>query len=124
MRVIRRMCGPFFVVSGALHFIIPTSYRKMVPPSLPAPATLVAASGVAEIAGGIGLTNTPTRRLAGWWLIATLIAVFPANVHMALNPDNYKFPGGARGLWARLPAQLVFIAWVLAAMRGDETSEN
>ncbi len=44
--------------------------------------------------------------------------MFPANVHMALHPDEFsKVPGGTRTLWARLPFQGVFIAWVLAAMR-------
>ena len=58
-----------------------------------------------------------TRRPAGWWLIATLIAVFPANLHMALHPEEFpKVPGGAPALWARLPFQGVFIAWVLGAM--------
>jgi uncharacterized membrane protein len=59
-----------------------------------------------------------TRRLAGWWLIATLIAIFPANINMALHPDKFpKVPGGAVVLWVRLPFQAVFVAWVRAAMR-------
>lgn len=63
-----------------------------------------------------------TRRLAGWELIATLIAVFPANVHMALRPDDYpETPGGAATLWARLPLQAVFIAWVYSAMHDDQS---
>jgi uncharacterized membrane protein len=79
---------------------------------------LVYASGVAEIAGGAGLMSPATRKAAGWWLIATLIAVFPANVHMALHPERYKVPGGRAALYARLPVQGVFLAWVRAAMRG------
>jgi uncharacterized membrane protein len=79
---------------------------------------LVYASGVAEAVGGLGLIPHATRRLAGWWLIATLIAIFPANVHMALHPKDFpKVPGGAATLWARLPFQAVFIAWVRWAMR-------
>ena len=79
---------------------------------------MVYASGVAEIAGGAGLMLPRHRRFAGWWLIATLLAVFPANVHMALNAEEFpKVPGGQRALWARLPFQGVFIAWVLSAMR-------
>ena len=60
-----------------------------------------------------------TRRWAGWWLIATLFAVFPANVNMALNRDRYaeQVPGGEHTLIARLPLQLVLIAWVRAAAR-------
>jgi uncharacterized membrane protein len=118
MRLIRSLCGPTFVLSGLMHFVIPKVYRRIVPPYLPAPETLVIASGVAEIAGGLGLMTRSQRRLAGWWLIATLIAVFPANVHMALNPDDFpEIPGGSASLWARLPFQAVFVAWVRGAMR-------
>jgi uncharacterized membrane protein len=101
-----------------MHFIVPRTYQRIVPPYLPAPRALVYASGVAEIAGGVGLMPRASRRLAGWWLIATLIAVFPANLEMALHPDRFpEVPGGARTLWARLPFQGVFIAWVLSGMR-------
>jgi uncharacterized membrane protein len=100
---------------------MPRAYKPMVPPYLPAPEVLVYASGAVQIAGGAGLMTDSTRRAAGWWLIATLIAMFPANVHMAINPDQYPgFPGGARALWARLPLQAVFIGWVRAAMQADD----
>ena len=102
-----------------MHFVIPRTYEQIVPPYLPAPRALVYASGAAEIAGGVGLIVPAARRRAGWWLIATLLAVFPANLHMALNPEQFpKVPGGAAALWARLPLQLGFIRWVLGAMRG------
>jgi uncharacterized membrane protein len=118
VRALRSTAGPFFIVAGALHFVIPKVYRRIMPPYVPAPMALVYASGVAEIAGGAGLLAERSRRPAGWWLIATLIAVFPANLHMALNPDNYQqVPGGAKALWARLPLQGLLIAWVLGAMR-------
>ncbi len=60
-----------------------------------------------------------TRVPAGggsWWSIVTLIAVFPANVHMALHPDRYRrIPGGRPSLIARLPLQALMIAWAWAA---------
>jgi len=115
--VLRRLCGPFFVFAGIMHFVRPRMYEAIVPPWLPRHRELVYASGVAEIAGGAGLL-TPQRRAAGWWLIATLLAVFPANVHMALHADDYRVPGGRASLLARLPLQLVFLAWVRSAMRG------
>jgi uncharacterized membrane protein len=119
--VFRRLTGPFFLLAGLMHFVIPRAYRRIMPPYLPAPRALVAASGVAEMAGGAGLMVPRRRRAAGWWLIATLLAVFPANVHMALHPEEFPtVPGGTRMLWARLPFQGVFIAWVLAAMRRPE----
>jgi uncharacterized membrane protein len=119
MATLRKLAGPFFVFAGVMHFVIPRTYRKIVPPYVPAPKAMVYASGVAEIAGGAGLMVARRRRLAGWWLIATMIAVFPANLHMALNPDDYPdVPGGAVSLWVRLPFQGVFVAWILGAMRG------
>lgn len=121
MRLSRRICGPTFVLAGALHFAMPQIYKRMVPPYLPAPEAVVYASGAAQIAGGVGLMTDSTRGPAGWWLIATLIAMFPANVHMAMNPDEYPgFPGRATALWARLPLQGAFIAWVRAAMQADD----
>jgi uncharacterized membrane protein len=119
MQPIRQLVGPTFIVAGALHFVIPRVYRRIMPPYIPAPDAMVYASGVAEIAGGAGLLHPRTRRAAGWWLIATLVAVFPANVHMALHPGDYpQIPGGAPALWARLLLQGVFMAWVMKAMRG------
>jgi uncharacterized membrane protein len=118
MRMIRQLAGPVFVFAGVMHFVIPRAYKRIMPPYVPAHEAMVAASGVAEIIGGAGLMVARTRRPAGWWLIATLIAVFPANLHMALNPEDFaQVPGGARTLWARLPFQGVFIAWVFSAMK-------
>jgi uncharacterized membrane protein len=112
----RRLAGPFFIGAGALHFLKPEPYRAMMPPYIPAPDAMVALSGVAELVGGAGLLAPATRRWAGWWLVATLVAIFPANVHMALHPERFAryVPGGRTGLYARLPLQAVFIAWVLA----------
>jgi uncharacterized membrane protein len=116
MRVIRFLAGPFFVFAGVMHFARPKFYLAIMPDYVPAHREMVYASGVAEIAGGLGLMVPATRRPAGWWLIATLIAVFPANVHMALHPERYK-KLRREALYARLPVQGVFIAWVRAAMR-------
>ncbi len=117
MTVVRLLAGPVFIAAGVLHFVKTGWYERIMPPWLPAHRELVYASGVAEIAGGAGLLHPRTRAIAGWWLIATLIAVFPANVHMARHHDDYDVPGAATALYARLPLQLVFIAWVRAAMR-------
>jgi uncharacterized membrane protein len=116
--VVRLLCGPFFIFAGTMHFTRTRWYVAIMPPYFPAHRELVYASGAAEIAGGVGLLFPRLRRLAGWWLIATLIAVFPANVHMAQHPDRYRMPGGRAALLARLPFQGVFMAWVRAAMRG------
>jgi uncharacterized membrane protein len=105
------------VVAGALHFIRTPWYEAIMPDYLPAHRALVYASGAAEMAGGAGMMVAATRRPAGWWLIATLIAIFPANVWMAQHPERYSVPGGRLALFARLPLQAVFIALVRAAMR-------
>lgn len=115
----RRLFGPFFILAGLMHFVIPRSYEAIVPDWLPARRELVYASGVAEIAGGAGVLHPRTRRLASWWSVATLGAVFPANLHMALHPERYRVPGGRLSLWLRLPVQALFVTWALAAGRPD-----
>jgi uncharacterized membrane protein len=120
---LRLLAAGLFTFTGTLHFIHAQSFRQIVPPGFPSPAALVAISGVCEIAGGLGLLWRPVRRLAGWGLIALLIAVFPANIYMVINPQ-----GTADGsiplwiLWARLPVQGVIIAWVwLVALAREKT---
>ena len=100
-----------------MHFVIPRTYESIVPRYLPRRRARVYASGVAEILGGAGVMHPRTRRLASWWSVATLIAVFPANVNMALNPDRYKVRGGRVALWLRLPVQIPIVLWALAAGR-------
>lgn len=117
---LRWLLAIVMVAAGANHFLSPASYVAMMPAALPWHLALVYASGVAEIAGGLGLLVPRTRRAAAWGLIALLVAVFPANVNMAVN----ELPLGtttvpAWALWARLPLQLVFIAWAYA-VRGPE----
>lgn len=112
-----RSFGPFFIVAGVLHFLIPRTYESIVPDALPSKRTLVYASGVAEIAGGAGVLHARTRQAASLWSVATLVAVFPANVHMALHPERYPVPGGRLALLARLPLQAAAIAWARAAGR-------
>ena len=114
----RRLFGIFFTAAGILHFVKPHWYEAIMPDYLPAHRELVYASGLAEIAGGLGTLHPRTREAASWWSIATLLAVFPANVHMALNPDDFKqVPGGAAALYARLPIQALLVAWAYAARR-------
>ena len=107
----RILLGGFFLLAGLLHFLRPKPYVATVPGVLPLKREIVYVSGVAEIAGGAGVLSERTRRLAGWWLIATLVAVFPANVNMAVNAERFRsVPRGL--LLARLPVQGALIAWV------------
>ena len=110
--VFRWLAALFFVVAGANHFRQPEIYLGMMPPALPWPEALNYISGAAEILGGLGLLLVCTRRLAAWGLLALLVAVFPANLHVALQG---KMPGldvSPLTLWLRLPFQFVFMAWV------------
>jgi uncharacterized membrane protein len=101
----------FFVVAGTNHFLNPTPYLAMMPPYLPWHEGLVVVSGIAEIAGGLGILIHKMRWFAGWGLIALLVAVFPANVQVALHGwPGEQIPQWT--LWARLPLQPVLIAWV------------
>jgi uncharacterized membrane protein len=108
--ILRVLAAVFFVVAGMFHFLKPELYCQIMPPYFPAPHLLVAISGAAEIAGGIGLFIPPLRGAAGWGLIALLVAVFPANIYMLQHPGQFHFAPWI--LWARLPFQGVFIVWV------------
>jgi uncharacterized membrane protein len=113
-----RLLGAFFIFAGAMHFVVPRTYERIMPPYLPAHRELVLASGVAEIAGGAGALHPRTRRSAGLWLAATLLAVFPANIQAAVDPKACGLEDFPRALlWARLPVQWLFIRWSLAATR-------
>lgn len=100
----------FYVGAGIRHFTTPDFYLRMMPPYIPAHEAMVALSGVAESALGLAVLIPPLRVYAAWGIIALLIAVFPANVHMAVaNVPLGELPAWVA--WARLPFQAVFIAW-------------
>lgn len=112
----QRLLAVLFSAAGTLHFLRPKMYEQIMPEGLPAHHELVLVSGAAEIAGAVLVVLPRTRRLGGLWLVATLVAVFPANVNMALNPERYDSLAPAL-LWARLPLQGLLIWWVLRATR-------
>jgi uncharacterized membrane protein len=98
---------------GVSHFTNPAPFARIVPAWLPSPLALVYVSGFFELLGGAGLLVPRARRAAAWGLVALYVAVFPANVNMALNhislePDH---PIPTALLWLRLPLQAVLIAW-------------
>jgi uncharacterized membrane protein len=104
---VRAFTGIAFIVAGTLHFTHTRAYEAIMPQYVPRHRESVLVSGAAEIAGGLGVLVPATRPLARWWLLGLLVAVFPANVHMALNPQRYRrIPPLA--LWLRLPLQAVF----------------
>ena len=111
----RTGAAAFWMVAGAMHFVIPRQYEAIVPPRIARwKKEVVIASGVAEMAGGVAILPDATRRAARWWLLATLVAVYPANIHMALHPERYERVPPI-GLWARLPLQFLCAWWVWRA---------
>ena len=112
----QRLLAVCFTTAGTLHFLRPRMYEQMMPDFLPAHHELVLVSGAAEIAGAVLVVFPRTRSIGGVWIAATLVAVFPANVHMAAQPDRYDSIAPAL-LWARLPLQGLLIWWVLRATR-------
>ena len=112
----------FFTFMGTMHFVARRSFEAIVPKAIETrKREAVAVSGVAELAGAAALLHPATRRFGRWWLLGLLIAVFPANVHMAVNPEQIKgldldkVPRWA--LWARLPLQPLAMIWVWRATR-------
>ncbi|HEU4600031.1 MAG TPA: hypothetical protein VFS26_09795 [Solirubrobacterales bacterium] len=122
MRTSRGALAGFFTLAGAMHFLRPRFYEAIVPPALAdQKQEIVAISGIAEVAGAALVLPSASRRLGRWWLLALLVAVFPANLHMAVNPEQVrgldlrKVPRWA--LWARLPLQPLAMLWVWRATR-------
>jgi len=114
--VSRYVLGAFFIAAGLNHFWHTDFYRAIMPPYLPWPLALVLASGAAEITLGALLLFRRWQAVAGWGLVALCVAVFPANLHMALHPALFtQFT--PTGLWLRLPLQLVLIGWAYCYTR-------
>jgi uncharacterized membrane protein len=118
----RLALAAFFTFMGTMHFVARRSFEAIVPTALEArKKEAVAVSGVAEIAGAAMVLHPASRRLGRWWLLALLVSVFPANVHMAVNPEQIrgldlrKIPRWT--LWARLPLQPLAMLWVWRATR-------
>ena len=112
----QRLLAGFFALAGTMHFVRPRAYRAIMPPYVPRHREAVIVSGAAVI-------PRSTRTAARWWLTALLLAVFPANVHMALHPDEIRGLDLDRippwMLWARLPLQPLMIWWVWRATAPD-----
>jgi uncharacterized membrane protein len=113
----RTLLGGFFLAAGTNHFVMPRAYQAIVPPSLRSRAPLVVqVSGVAELAGGLGVLIPSTRRLSGISLVALLMAIFPANLYMAREHERFgRLPRWA--LLARLPLQPLMMLWAWRATR-------
>lgn len=114
MRIGRVVMGALYVVAGAGHFVLTRAFEGIVPDYLPAHRALVMVSGVAEIAGGVGVmlaARYPALgRAAAWGIVVLLVCVFPANVWMVQHPERFAgVPVWA--MWVRLPLQGVLMWW-------------
>jgi uncharacterized membrane protein len=112
-RALLWLMGTLYIVAGVLHFVAPDAYLPLMPPWLPAHRALILLSGAAEVVLGALVLVPATRRLAAWGIVLLLIAVFPANLHVALH--DVPLFGATEGLgvwnWVRLPFQLVLMLW-------------
>lgn len=101
------LMGAFYIFAGSLHFIFPATYLRMMPKMLPYPMMLVYLSGFMEIICGLGFLFSETRAAAAWGTILLLIAVFPANINMAMHPNRFGIAPWI--LYLRLPLQFLLI---------------
>lgn len=120
MRIIKQILkcilGVAFILAGTNHFLDPQFYLKIMPPVFPAHLLLIYVSGFFEIALGVLLLISKYQKIAAWGLVALLIAVFPANIYMAMNQQLFsEFSSNA--LLLRLPLQFVLIALVFWTTR-------
>ncbi len=120
---LKYLLGLFFIGAGVLHFVNPAFYLKIMPPYLPWHLGLVYLSGLAEIVLGILVVIPRYTRLAAWGIIALLLAVFPANIYLAMNPQILPDVSPTAHL-IRLPLQLVFIAWAWWFTRTERRDFN
>lgn len=108
----RGLLALLLITAGTLHWLTPRPFVQMMPAFLPYPLELVYISGVFEILGGIGLLVPPVSQVAAWGVILLFIAVFPANINMAVNDLIIDgLPHNQLAYWLRLPFQGVLIAW-------------
>ncbi len=100
-----------FIFAGVMHFVSPNFFVKIVPPQIASWALeLTYISGFFEILGGLGLLFAQTRNWAVYGLMALLVAVYPANIYMALEPAKFGVPAWI--LYARLPLQFGLLWWL------------
>ncbi|HIA80074.1 MAG TPA: DoxX family protein [Candidatus Marinimicrobia bacterium] len=98
----------FYIGAGISHFINPDWFVRIVPPILPFKIAIVYISGISEIILGSLLIFPRTRFIAGWGLILLLLAVYPANIYVALT-NGKAMDTTPMMAWGRLPFQFVFI---------------
>jgi uncharacterized membrane protein len=126
MSLTRKVLAGFWMFGGIMHFVIPRTYQAIVPPQVPmSAADAVAISGVAEFACGVAVLNDRTLPAARWGILALLVAVFPANIYMAVDPEGAHAKHIPRILlWGRLPLQALLGWWAWKGTEPRETAES
>ena len=123
-RVLLVLMGVFYILAGANHFRDSGFYVPMMPGYLPLHLPLIFLSGLAEMVLGAAVLLPPLRRPAAWGIILLLIAIFPANIHIAVH--NVPLGGAQQGAgiwnWVRLPLQGVLILWAWWYTQAEETA--
>jgi uncharacterized membrane protein len=117
--VMKYLLALLFILAGVNHFYNPNFYLRIMPPYLPWPSALHLIAGFFEFVFGVMLLIPRFQKWAAWGLIALLLAIYPANIHMAIN--NHLYPDVSKVfLWIRLPLQFVPIAWAWWFTKADE----
>jgi uncharacterized membrane protein len=102
---------------GVAHFVAPGFFLKIVPRWFPWPREAVMWSGVAEVGSGLLLAVPRTRRIGGWLAALTIVAVYPANIQMAIDATRKGSKPMMLATWLRLPMQFPMLARALRMTR-------
>ena len=113
-----RLLALVLAAGGTAHFLAPAPYARIVPEVLGAPYAWVYASGAAELACAAGLAVSASRRAAALATALLFVAVFPANVQMALDADG-RSPAYRAAVYVRLPLQVPLVLWALSVARSE-----
>ncbi len=116
------LMGLAYILAGINHFVHPDFYMKMLVGFLPYPSALNMISGAIEIILGIGVMLPKTRNVSAWGIILLLIAVFPANINMAIHANEWGL--SVIGLYARLPIQFLLIWWAFVYTKAKQVSAS
>jgi len=112
--------------SGVAHFLFPAPYSKAIPEFLPFPRQLVYLSGAAELVAASLLAVPRTRKWGGWWTLGLLLAIFPANLKMAIDGPDHSgrfFFDSRTLLLLRLPLQAALCWWAYSFTKSHNGNE-
>ena len=113
----------FYIGAGVNHFLHEDFYTHLMPDHYDDPRAWVLITGAAEILGGLGLLIPQSRRFSAVALAAMLAGYMDVHLYMLRHPERFpEFPQW--GLEARIPMQVLLIAWALAHARPEPPSAD